>query len=342
MLSCYPRRTRCAFSEEMLHVFDRCVLHHSQRGAFALIAFFSRELIDWPFALIRAYQTEIQLDTIERHQIESGMVGEFFIESEDMMDPSDEFAGRDRGQALWMALPPFLLGLGIMFAAMIRTDVWYRLPAWQLYLSAAVNLLPGLFVGAVGLVALFRRIPDWGITWLGAAFMGFVLTLQILVGELADEGTIVLAPEVETAIGLSLFISGLTLMLLLAHRGWSRSSIFTLAAAATMGLSLLQAVTAAPFNRDDLALLAGPIGLAFAVLIYIYVLRQDRRRWAVLAVAGGLNAVLVGIMAQAISGWRTAPDAMAFVPPLLVLITGLLAAGPLSGLLVRPLLSRLV
>jgi hypothetical protein len=342
MLSCYPPSTRAEFSEEMQHIFERCVADHSERSALGPVALFLRELRDWPVALIHAYRSEIQQHLIVRKQALSGSMGALLEGSELLMNTSEEFIAQNSRQSLWMSLPPLLLGLGIMCAAMIRTDVWYRLPAWRLYLSIAVTLLPGLFVGVVGLIALYRRIPDWGITWLGSAFMGFVLTLQVLLGEMVDEGTIVLAPAFEIALGLLLFFSGLTLMLVLAMRGWTRSGMFTLAAAATMGLSLVQAVTAAPFNRDDLALLAGPIGLVFALLIYVYALRIDRSRWAVLTIAGVLNVILVMAMAQAISGWSMAPEAISFAPPLLVLITGLLVAGPLSGLIVKPLLGRLV
>ena len=56
----------------------------------------------------------------------------------------------DKRQVVLAALPPALLGLGIMAAALIRTDVWYRLPTWQLYLSMAVVLIPGIVVSVGG------------------------------------------------------------------------------------------------------------------------------------------------------------------------------------------------
>jgi hypothetical protein len=338
MVASYPAATRLEFGEEMIDVFDESMQQLAREGTTAQLTFFMRELRDWPLSILSAYYDELHGRWSRASKANLQAVSGWLIESEVMMDASEDIASQGRRQSTRMALPPLLLGLGIMVAALIRTDVYYRLPVWQLYLSIAVMLLPGVIVGGVGLLAFFRRIPDWGITWVGSAFMGFVLTAQVVLGELVDEGTIFLPPIVEAVLGIVFFLTGLALLLLLAVRDGSRSGLFTLAAAATMGLSLLQAVTAAPFSRDDLALLAGPFGLGFALLIYFYCQRPGASRWVALTLTALLNAGAVVVAAFAWSEWRLGPAPMEIVPVLLILITGLLASGPLSGLLMRPIL----
>jgi hypothetical protein len=340
MLACYPTRTRREFGEEMLQVFHQQSDNRADRGAAALFRLILRELWDWPIAVMHAYRDQYLQGSSQRLDYASPLSGFRLLENEVEMKTIDEFGAQEGRKSLWMSLPPLLLGLGVMIGAFIRTDVWYRLPSWQLNLSIGIMLFSGVIVSGVGLVALFRRIPDWGLTWLGSAFMGFVLTLQVFLEELIDEGMLTLEPILEVGLGLGLFLTGLALLLIIAARGWSRSGLFTLAAAATMGLSLLQSVTAAPINRDDLALLAGPLGLIFALLIYFYCQKPGAIRWFALVLTGLINVGAVLVMANAWSGWRLSPEANSFVPPLLVLITGLLLSGPISGLLIKPVLRR--
>ncbi|MGD2163288.1 MAG: hypothetical protein PVG04_09345 [Anaerolineales bacterium] len=341
MLACYPAGTRLEFAEEMQAVFDECIKHHKESGMLTLMAFMLRELRDWPIAVVRAYHDEFRMETVRSWKTALIPMRRRSAKREARMSVEDDFQPQGRKMASWISLPPLVLGLGIMIAALVRTDVWYRMPTWQLYLSVSFPLLAGLMVASVGLVALIRRIPDWGITWLGSAFMGFALFAKALLEELIDEGTITLSPFLEGFIGLAFFLTGLALLLVLALRGWHRSGLFTLAAAATMGLSLLQSVTAAPINRDDLALLAGPAGLGFAYLIYLFYTKRGAIRWVAIGVTALVNVGAVVLMAHAWNEWRVSEEALSFIPPLLVLITGLLASGPLSGLIMKPILHRL-
>jgi hypothetical protein len=338
LVACYPANVRRVFGEEMRSVFDE--ICEQANGPKALVLLLLRELRDWPIAIVDAHCDELLAGILRtRHENGEGTLA-WRIEREVGMRTNDDIAPEEGRQDIWMAIPPLLLGLGVAVAALVRTDVWYRLPTWQLWTSVALTLLPGLIVGAGGLLALIRGVPDWGITWIGCGFMGFVLATQVMLGELVDEGTITLAPNVDTAIGLAFMLTGLVILVVLAMRGWARSGLFTMAAAATMGLSLLQSVTAAPINRDDLALLAGPLGLLFAILILIYIRKRGANRWFALLATAALNIGAIVIATSAWSGWRSPPELGAMVTALLVLMTGLLAAGPISGLLMRPILNR--
>ena len=247
----------------------------------------------------------------------------------------NDLSERARHNPWLMGLPLILLGFGISAGALIRTDVWYLLPNWQLYLSAAVTLLPGLVVGALGLWALYRGIPDPGIPWLGSAFMGFVLLVQVITSELVDEGEITLRPAAELGMVLLFFGAGLALLVALARRGWIRAGLFTLTAAATMGLSLFQTMTAAPFNRDDLAILAAPVGLLFGWLVVRYVSHSITHRLAALGVVGLVNVGLIFLTSSALMPWLGQRGAPSPWIPLLILLTALLLSGPVAGAILQ-------
>jgi hypothetical protein len=338
MVACYPANVRRMFGEEMRSVFGEICEQAVGRKALALLIL--RELRDWPMAIVDAHCDEFLASRMRSNHAGRERAPSWQVEKQVGTTGNDEIAPQVGRQGVWMATPPLLLGLGVAAAALVRTDVWYRLPAWQLWTSVAITLLPGLIVGAAGLLALIRGVPDWGITWIGCALMGFVLVTQVMLGELADEGTITLAAGVDSAIGLAFLLAGGAILFVLAMRGWAKSGLFTMAAAATMGLALLQSATAAPINRDDLALLAGPLGLLFALLILAYVRMQSAHRWAALLATAVLNFGAVVITTRAWTGWRSPPELGSMVAALLVLMTGLLAAGPLSGLLARPILNR--
>jgi hypothetical protein len=338
LLRFYPRSIREVFAEEMKGVFlETCLAAaHSSNGDYLRVLL--RELLDFPRVLLHAY-----LDVFRTwlHQFVSGGSPAFFSlnagKKEEGMIVHDELRSIDKRQTIIGACPPVILGVGIMLAALIRTDVWYRIPIWQLYLSLGVVLLSGVIVGIGGLIAFVRRIPDWGLTWVGCTFMGLTLFVQVTVSEGVDEGWFLLSPLAEAALGLTFFLAGCLLLLWIANRGWSRAGLFTIAVAGTMGLSLFQSLTAAPFNRDDIALLAGPLGLLFSFLIYSYIRQSDRWRIVVIASIGITNVVVVFIATNAWKSWMESRGATSPLLPLLVILTGLLLSGPLSALVLKPL-----
>jgi len=97
------------------------------------------------------------------------------------------------------------------------------------------------------------------------------------------------------------------------------------------------AVAIPPFYRRDVALLAVPLGLLVAALTYVYARGSDLARIVVLV---GIELVNVGIAWAAERVWQDwllARGQPSPLLPLLVLLTGALLAGPLLGLLGRPL-----
>ena len=122
-----------------------------------------------------------------------------------------------------------------------------------------------------------------------------------------------------------------------ALRGWRRAGLLSLGFAGVMGLSICMAVTAAPFNRTDIALLAAPLGLIIAALVYAYTRGSDAARIAVLLGVGIVNAGLILMADRVWMDWLTARAQPSPIVPLLIFTTILLLAGPIAGLFARPI-----
>ena len=97
------------------------------------------------------------------------------------MSETEQLGNRNRNsqrQSLVGALPPLLVGLGIALMWLIIGGPWYTAPSWRLILAVVVGLVPFAVLGGGGLIALVRRLPDWGYTWVGGALMGLMLMVQ--------------------------------------------------------------------------------------------------------------------------------------------------------------------
>ena len=50
-------------------------------------------------------------------------------------------------------------------------------PPWRLIAGVAVGLAPAAVIAIGGLIALVRRLPDWGYAWVGALLAGPLMSL---------------------------------------------------------------------------------------------------------------------------------------------------------------------
>jgi hypothetical protein len=342
MVRCYPNSIRTEFSEEMRAVYWEVSMDALDSSSWSMLGVFLKELFDWPLELLNGYVDTFKARSVLHDQDYQAIyrVGDTAMGRVLSMISQERSIDLSKRQGVIAALPPLLLGLGIMSSALIRTDVWYRLPVWQLYLSVAVVLLPGIAVGLGGLLALLKRIPDWGLTWVGCAFMGVTLFAKVLVEEGVEEGWLSLAPSTEMVLGLAILLAGFTFLIITARRGWTQAGLFTIAVACTMGLSLFQSLTAAPFNRDDIAIFAGPLGLIIASLIYVYIFQPGILRIVIILGVGLVNTGAAVIATNTWSSWFENKGAPSPLLPLLVILTVLLFSGPVSGLILR-LINRL-
>ena len=104
-----------------------------------------------------------------------------------------------------------------------------------------------------------------------------------------------------------------------------------------MGLLLCFLVTAGPFHRYDLALLATPLGLLLAALVYVRARGPTPACVAVLAGVGFVNGGLLWMAERVWQPWYLSRGEPHTWWPLLLFLAGPLLGGLLLGLLGRPL-----
>jgi hypothetical protein len=220
-------------------------------------------------------------------------------------------------EALVAALPPLLMGLMVSLSLLIVTPSSRvvlggptQYPAWlreltqpgavSIPLRAAALVVP-LVMGAAlvggGLLGAWRRLPRWSYTWATGAWVGVFHTVVLL----AEDRPYLISPGVDAILLLALLALLLAAALVAARRGWIEAVLVGLGFSAPFALMVCFAATAGPFNRVDVALLAAPAGLGFAVLILAFLRGRRAVKWASLSLAAVLDAVLVWLYASAVS-----------------------------------------
>lgn len=239
---------------------------------------------------------------------------------------------KDLRQPLLAALPPLLLGLGILLKALTIGAPWYTVPSWRLVVGIAAELIPAaaLFIG--GLIALLRGLPGWGYTWVGAALALLALGINVLADERAENGLPLISPAADIVVVILVLLAGLTVFCLAALRGWPQAGLVSIGFSTALALSLCSTATNAPFHRYDLALLAGPLGLLIAALTYLYARRSGPIRIAAIVAIGLASIGATLIVNQAWQNWLLRRGRPSPLLPFLVLPTGSLLAGPVLGL----------
>jgi hypothetical protein len=167
--------------------------------------------------------------------------------------------------------------------------------------------------------------------------MGAALFVKTLVEEMADEGRPLTTPAGEAAILILFLLIGGVLVGAAALRGWRRAGLVSLGLAGTLGLSLFMSISAAPFNRTDLALLAGPLGVTMAWLVYHYQRGSGGLRVGITLGMGMLNLGLILLADRVWTDWLIARGSASPLVPLLVLSAMALFVGPLAAGVLGPL-----
>jgi hypothetical protein len=229
-------------------------------------------------------------------------------------------------------MPPLLIGLLIVSMALAGVPlnrlviggattprpssmgVWHAIPA-------ALGLL---LVGGA-LWGLLKGLPRWNYTWVYAIIV-LVTFVLVVMGE--DRPALV-SPVVDAFIAVGILCALAAVALLAAQRSQSDALNAGIGCSAAFVLVSFSAVTAAPFNRLDLALLALPAGLVFSALLAIASRAQASARWTALGLTIILSIGLMWVYTQALpSSWadRAARFAVAVlrfalaglvIPPLL-------------------------
>jgi len=327
LLRLYPASYRSEFGPEMGMVFEEISGEAAQRGNLPLLMVYLREIRDLPLRVMGEHFFVLKEMIIRRMQMSEGKTWRIV----------------DRKTALWAAAPPLVIALGIVLKQLAIWPVYYKVAFWRMYLAIGIYSFATLLLITAGALAVIRRLPDWGYTWAGAGLMSGTLLLQTLVEEISEGSPQVLIPPVvETSLVVFIFLMGLSLIAAAAWRGWPQAGLVSIGFAVTAGLNLFDAMSYAPFNRYDLALLAGISGVLMAAMIYAYVKKDDRIR--IMAISGiwllnmGAGLLLIHVHQQHTISYGI-PDLLI---PMTVLLTGVLLAGPVIGVLGKPVRKRLV
>ena len=333
LLRAYPPGYRAAFGDEMEAVFVDATRDAASRGLGELARVWFRELRDWPAALARAYWSRL----VEMHgalRTQGGIMSATGDRKKEQSWTIDE-----RRRAVLASLPPLVMGLGVAAASTINGRSWFDLTTWQQALLIFFALLPTAILGAGGLVALVRSIPDWGYAWAGGTLVGAVVLLKIVAEERAEVGASIVSPGVDVGIALALVLAGGVVLLIAALRGWAQAGLTSIGFVSTFGITTFSLVRAAPFHRTDLVLLAAPVGLLQALLTYAYVRgeRAEPARWLYIVSVWLLNAAPMLLAHRVWRPWLAERGQPSPVIPLLVIVTILAWAGPAAGLLGKPI-----
>jgi hypothetical protein len=348
LLRAYPTSFRTEFETEMGGVFGNSLADAESEGPGALVSLCWRELRDWPVCLWAEHWRNVQLRGTEFIEELFKVVHKVSANNgnrrQSAMDtsPNNTWTVEDKRTSIVAALPPLLAGLGIGLLWLIIGGPWNTVPSWRLYLGAAVGLFPFAVLGLGGALAIVRRLPDWGYSWVGGAMMGFALFIKTLAEEGAEVGRQYLISQAgDAALLVFVLLAGFVVLVVAASRGWAQSSLVSIGLSSLMWLSLFAAVAGGPFHRYGLAISAIPLGLVAAGLTYAYVRGSDKTRLAILAAMGMMNVGAVLVVNSVWASWLTPQGRQPPLIPLLVLSTGILIAGPVLGLLVRPLSKNL-
>ena len=230
------------------------------------------------------------------------------------------------------ALPPLIYGTGIALPALILQGQHFQIVTWRLVLGLLFFILSTAVIILGGLLAIRKRLPDWGYSWAGAGLMSVVMAVKLIAEERADEGFTIINPAMDTALALLLVLSCIVLLFFAALRGWQASGLVSIGFVSILTLSIIAATTAAPFNRYDIALLSLPVGILIAAVTYIYGFKDDLTRIILLVGLSIVNAASIWLVDRA---WMSGVSRDSAFWPFFVAVTLALLAGPLAALVLK-------
>lgn len=243
------------------------------------------------------------------------------------------------------ALPPILFGasLGLPFLVMALAGkiVWGG--ATQLR-GAAINgeMLIGIAAVlltttalVVGAIAMRVRGQEWRLplaTWGPAVITALICVLAVA----SDDRPYLFHPIGDTVLGFLLLVALAAAVIYAAWGHALRGALASVSAIMIIGLLMLFAASAGPFNRFDVALSTIPAGLLGGLSIYAYAKARGLARvgWLLVGAAESFAAVLTpGLLI--VRPWRLQAGQDMFYWVLPAAMLALLAFGPLVGLLTR-------
>jgi len=345
LLRFYPRKFRYEFSDEMLLVFTSSVNDAAQYGFVSLACTFLREMRDLPGSIMHQYLDRIHDRAISLYkQMIKFLSWMIFDQGRDPIMTEKNKSNNwniSKHDALKAVLPPVLFGLGITLAPLVAGGKWNEIPRWRLYTSVVVMALPMAVIAVGGFIALVKRIPDWGYTWVGVAMMGALMLIKAYAEELDDIGRYIISQVGDLVLGSTALLGVLVVLAWVAIRGWQQAGLMSMGMASVLGLTLLQTVSNPPMNRQDLSMLSLPLGIFAGGLIYLYATHKHGIKALSLTGVGIMNIVLIWVAHTAWLPWMLSRDKVSPIWPLVILFSGALLSGPVLGWMSTPLRRKL-
>lgn len=206
------------------------------------------------------------------------------------------------------ALLPTLFGVALMVTTLIifpldglviggpsRSVLYGEISLIRLGIGTALSVAAVIVLVVGALVGAWRRLPRWSYTWAGAATWAWALALSVA----GEDRSFLISPLADVLVVLLVVI--VAPVIVAAVRGWQDGALVGLGMATIICLNIIASMTAGPFNRVDIALACGPVGLLYSALI-LWFMRGDTQ---VKAVSLALVALLGGgIIFVANTVWR--------------------------------------
>ena len=210
---------------------------------------------------------------------------------------------------IWLAaLPPALLGLalGLSMIAVVpytRVVLGGATPLSAIRLGTvlwwpqALLLASTLVLSGGALLAVARRLPMWGYTWVTSSIVVTALGLSFL----ADDVEYLISPEVDLTllVGLVGLLAAVTLVA--SRRGEFDSALVSLGFVSSFSLVVLLCAVASPMLRLDLAALTLPFGLLYSWLVHRMVSKRPSVSVRVVVIAALLAALMIGSYGYAVA-----------------------------------------
>lgn len=349
LLRTYPPAFRAEFGTEMQGVFSAALADSADHGRTASAGLCLRELRDW----LRLMPAE-HLSALRKRRggaiaygKDENPTGYESYGRYGKMDLGSNGAWRIEGrkETILAVLPPLIFGLGLTLSALTYGGESFRTIAqWKIGLAMAFVLAGALAIAVGAVIALVKRMPDWGFTWLGAFLMGLLFMLLLIVDELSESSKHLVSPTFETGLAIVLLLIAAAALFLSALRGWQRAGLVSIGMASTLALGMCGTANAAPFYRYDLASLSIVLAGLIALLTYVFVKQDDlATRIGVIFGLGVLNSFSICLVNTAWQEHIIEQGKASPLLPMIVLLAIVLVAGPVVGLItrsVRPLLRR--
>lgn len=245
---------------------------------------------------------------------------------------------QDRNRALLASLPMLLFGGAVTLTWLVIGGPWYLASEGQLRAALIAGLAVCGIIVIGGLIALLKKFPDWGFTWLGVNIIGFLL----LAKGAAEEGVIPITDAVGMAILIPVMLfSGLVLVIAVL-RSWQAAGLVSIGMSTTIALSHFHMVAIGPYHRVNLVVLGLVFGFIFSFLTLFYTQTKPLYQALVLAGIGLINIAItwlantIWVSELAKQGVKNYGRFSPFIP-IAVIIVLIILATPLSGLLSKPL-----